>query len=95
MKKRINELEIVNANIKMQLDIELNYNSKLNNEVKSKSEEIEKLNKEITKLIVEKESSNNMNKSSFNYRINDNNSNNIIKNKVNEEYNHKKKYKKY
>jgi len=56
LQKKINELEINNTNIKKQLEIELNYNVKLKNEVKTKEEQIEGLNIVIKKLMNEKES---------------------------------------
>ena len=56
LQKKINELEIENKNISMQLDMEINYNGKLKNEVKIKSEQIEGLNTVIKKLMEEKES---------------------------------------
>jgi len=55
LKKRINELEIEKTNLKMQIEIELNYNIQLQKEVKSKTEQINLLNKEINKLKEEKE----------------------------------------
>ena len=56
LQKKINELEINNTNIKKQLEMELNYNGKLKNEVKTKTEQIEGLNIVIKKLMKEKES---------------------------------------
>ena len=85
-KKRINELEIENLNIKRQLTIELDYNNKLKNEVKFKTEQTEKLNKEIYKLIEEKES-NKLKEKSFNDKNNENyNIEKIIRSKTNEKY---------
>ena len=56
LQKRINDLEIENKNIGLQLEMEINYNGKLKNEVKIKSEQIEGLNTVIKKLMEEKES---------------------------------------
>ncbi len=56
LQKKINDLEIENKNISMQLDMEINYNGKLKNEVKFKSEQIVGLNTVIKKLMEEKES---------------------------------------
>ena len=64
LKKRINDLEIENANIKMQLNIELNLNCQLNNEINYKKEQIDGLNIVINKLMAEKES-NEFNSNSF------------------------------
>ena len=57
LQKKINDLEIENKNISMQLDMEINYNGKLKNEVKAKTEQIAGLNTVIKKLMEEKESS--------------------------------------
>jgi hypothetical protein len=55
LKKKINELEIEKTSLKMQLEIELNYNIQLQKEVNIKTEQIDLLNKEINKLKAEKE----------------------------------------
>ena len=86
-KKRINELQIENLNIKKQLNIELDYNNKLKNEVKFKTGQTERLNREINKLKEEKES--NKFKESFFVKKNNYdyyNPKNIIRSKTNEKY---------
>ena len=55
LKKKISELEIEIANIKIKYDIELNNNEHLKNEVKNKTEQIDALNIVVKKLMEEKE----------------------------------------
>jgi hypothetical protein len=84
LQKKINDLEIENKNISMQLEMEINYNGKLKNEVKTKAEQIEGLNIVIKKLIAEKESDS-TNRNSSNKKSNENsNLNNINRSKTDE-----------
>ena len=85
LKKKIQDLELENSNIKMQLNYELKFNCQLNNEVKNKNEEIEGLKIFLNKLMAEKES-NAINKNNFHGDSKDtDNSNNINRSKTKEE----------